>query len=138
MPGQGIENKYHLRKDAGLTYSWTASNAVLFDFHAEPEVKPANAGDSYSESYECNDVNGAKESHGTLIAPNTGIHGWFWENTSGEAVKLKLVTAGFYDWIYHSDEFGVVKLKPTNVDSLPSHPQVPMKMCLNSRVALSS
>jgi len=125
MPGQGIEIKYHLKKGAGLVYSWTASNPVLFDFHAEPDVKPANAGDSYSESYQRDDVKGAKQSQGTLIAPSAGIHGWFWENTGSEAVKLKLVTAGFYDWIYHSDEFGVTKLKPTSVNSLASHPQVP-------------
>jgi hypothetical protein len=99
--GDGVEIKYHMEKGAGMVYSWTVtpSEKVFYEFHAEPDEKPAGAGDDYYESYEKDDQVGKTESHGTFIAPNTGIHGWFWENQTGVPVTVKLVTAGFYDYI---------------------------------------
>jgi hypothetical protein len=99
--GDGVEIKYHMEKGAGMVYSWTATpkELIFYEFHAEPDVKPAGAGDDYYESYEKDDQVGKSDSHGTFIAPNTGIHGWFWENQTGVPVTIKLVTAGFYDYI---------------------------------------
>ena len=100
--GEGVEIKYHMEKGAGMVYSWIVSPAnekVFYEFHAEPDEKPAGAGEDYYESYELDDQVGKSESHGTFIAPNTGIHGWFWENATGVPVTVKLVTAGFYDYI---------------------------------------
>jgi len=126
-PGEGMEIKYHLAKGAGLIYSWTATGVVLFDFHAEPDVKPSGEerNEEYFESYDTEDVAGKDQAHGTLIAPSTGIHGWYWENASTETIKLKLVSSGFYDWIFHSRDDEKVKLKPTDAYSLPSHPALP-------------
>jgi hypothetical protein len=126
-PGEGMEIKYHLAKGAGLIYSWTASGVVLFDFHAEPDVRPPGEeqNDEYFESYDTQDVEGNREAHGTLIAPTTGIHGWYWENASAETVSIKLVSSGFYDWIFHSRDDEKAKLKPTDAYSLPSHPALP-------------
>ena len=42
---------------------------------------------------------GITQSNGTFTAPSTGIEGWFWDNESGDEVTVKLVTAGFYDYI---------------------------------------
>jgi hypothetical protein len=99
--GDGVEIKYHMEKGAGMVYSWTATpkEMIFYEFHAEPDVKPAGASEDYYESYEKDDQVGTSESHGTFIAPNTGIHGWFWENQTGVPVTIKLVTAGFYDYI---------------------------------------
>jgi hypothetical protein len=99
--GQGVEIKYHMEKGAGMVYSWTATpkELIFYEFHAEPDEKPAGASEDYYESYEKDDQVGVSESHGTFIAPNTGIHGWFWENQTGVPVTIKLVTAGFYDYI---------------------------------------
>jgi hypothetical protein len=126
-PGEGMEIKYHLAKGAGLIYSWTASGVVLFDFHAEPDVKPRGEeqNDEYFESYDTQDVAGNREAHGTLVAPTSGIHGWYWENASAETVKINLVSSGFYDWILHSRDDEKARLKPTDADSLPSHPALP-------------
>lgn len=123
-PGEGMEIKYHLAKGAGLVYSWTATSAVLFDFHAEPDTKPTGEeqNDEYFESYDTQDVAGEDQAHGTLIAPSTGIHGWYWENAGVETVKIKLVSSGFYDWIFHSRDDEKTRLKPTDPYSLPAHP----------------
>jgi hypothetical protein len=97
-PGEGMEIKYHMQKGAGLVYSWKSTGKVLFEFHGEPDQKPAGAVEDYYESYK-NDTQGNDHSHGTFLAPSTGIHGWFWDNESGEPVTVNLVSSGFYDYI---------------------------------------
>ena len=127
-PFEGMEIKYHMRKGAGLVYSWTASAPVLYDFHGQPDVAPPDApksDDDYFESYEHDDGAGTRDFHGTLVAPSTGIQGWFWENPSGEAVRIKLIAAGFFDWIYQNRDDQHSKLKPMDPDSIASHPEVP-------------
>jgi hypothetical protein len=125
-PGEGMEIKYNMRKGAGLTYSWTASATLFYEFHGEPDVKPAGKeGTDYYESYDLDDKKGKAESHGTFLAPSTGIHGWFWENKSDKAVNVKLVTAGFYDWISQNRKDKHTALKPMDPYALPSHPKVP-------------
>lgn len=126
-PGEGVEIKYHLAKGAGLVYSWAATSVVLFDFHAEPDVRPAGEerNEEYFESYDTRDVAGGNHAHGTLIAPTTGIHGWYWQNASAETVQIKLVASGFYDWIFHGRDDEKTRLKPTDSYSLPSHPALP-------------
>jgi hypothetical protein len=98
-PGEGMEIKYNMKKGGGLIYSWSAEQPLLFEFHGQPNVRPPDSSRDYFESYELGDKVGKRESHGTFVAPSTGIHGWYWQNTSAEPVKLKLVSAGFYDWI---------------------------------------
>jgi hypothetical protein len=125
-PGEGMEIKYNMKKGAGLVYSWTASAALPFEFHGEPDVKPAGKeGTDYYESYELDDKTGKRESHATFVAPSTGIHGWFWENKSDKPVTLKLVSAGFFDWISQNRKNKHTALKPTDPYSLPSHPKIP-------------
>ena len=125
-PGEGMEIKYNMRKGAGLTYSWTASATLFYEFHGEPDVKPAGKeGTDYFESYDLDDKKGKSESHGTFLAPSTGIHGWFWENKSGKPVTLKLVSAGFFDWITQNRKNKHTAFKPIDVESLPSHPKLP-------------
>jgi hypothetical protein len=122
-----MEIKYHMQKSAGLVYSWTASAPVLYDFHGQPDVAPpgAQTDDDYFESYSREDVSGKGQFHGTLVAPTTGIHGWYWENTSAESVEIKIVAAGFYDWVYQNRDEQKTRLRPTDADSLPVHPKVP-------------
>jgi hypothetical protein len=124
-PGEGMEIKYNMRKGAGLTYSWTASATLFYEFHGEPDVKPAGKeGTDYFESYDLDDKKGKAQAHGTFVAPSTGIHGWFWENKSDKPVNLKLVSAGFYDWIMQNRKDKHTALKPMDPYALPSHPKV--------------
>ena len=125
-PGEGMEIKYNMKKGAGLVYSWTTSAPVSFEFHGEPDIKPAGKeGTDYYESYELDDKKGRDQSHGTFVAPSTGIHGWFWENKSDKPVTLKLTSAGFFDWITQNRKNKHTALKPIDVDTLPRHPKLP-------------
>ena len=77
-----------------MVYSWKANGKVMFEFHGEPDQKP---NPDYYDSYELDDKVGKDQSHGSFIAPSTGIHGWFWENKGDKNVELKLTVAGFFD-----------------------------------------
>ncbi len=125
-PGEGTEIKYNMKKGSGLIYSWTASDKLLFEFHGEPNVKPAGKeGTDYYETYELDDQVGKDQGHGTFVAPTSGIHGWFWENKTGKEVNIKLVSAGFYDWIFQNVKNKETALKTMDPDIIPSHPKVP-------------
>jgi hypothetical protein len=125
-PGKGMEIKYNMKKGAGLIYSWTASDKLLFEFHGEPNVKPAGKeGTDYYETYEIDNQVGQSERNGTFIAPSSGIHGWFWENKTPNEVTLKVVSAGFYDWIFQNINDKETALKTTDLSVIPSHPKVP-------------
>jgi hypothetical protein len=89
-PSEGMEYKYRLDKGQALLYSWVASVPVSYEAHAEPDSGPRG----YAQSYEKGaDRRGAS---GTLTAPFTGIHGWFWENPTSEPITVRLSTAGHY------------------------------------------
>jgi len=125
-PGEGMEIKYNMKKGAGLLYSWTTSAPVFFEFHGEPDVKPAGKeGTDYYESYELNDKQARDQAHGTFLAPSTGIHGWFWENKSDKPVTLKLRSSGYFDWVSQNRKNKHTALKPIDIESLPSHPKLP-------------
>lgn len=94
--GEGIEVKTHLAKGATLIYTWKTKNAekINHDFHGEP----VNAKENEFESFILE--NGVSESRGTLVAPFTGVHGWYWENNTSGPVTVQLRTSGFYSDIF--------------------------------------
>jgi len=91
IPARGDkEYKLSIEKGASLTYTWKTDNDKLFfDFHGEP------AGDTtgFFQSYK---KNTASESTGTLSAPFTGTHGWYWKNNSASPVTVMLDVEGQY------------------------------------------
>ena len=114
-----------MKKGAGLIYSWTASDKLQFEFHGDPNVKPAGReGTDYYETYEL-DNQGKDQFHGTFVAPSSGVHGWFWENKTPNEVTIKLVSAGFYDWIFQNRNDKQSALKPMDPGAVPGHPTVP-------------
>lgn len=90
--GEGLEVKTRLAKGATLIYAWKTSNAekVNHDFHGEP----VNAKEDEFESFILED--GVSQSQGSLIAPFTGLHGWYWKNTTSAPVTVVLKASGFY------------------------------------------
>lgn len=99
-PDEGMEIKYNMQKGAGLIFSWKANAKLAYEFHGEPDKKPeGKGGTDYYESYDLDDKEGKDQVHATFVAPSTGVHGWFWQNKTQEPVTLKLVSAGFYDWL---------------------------------------
>ena len=90
-PGQFVEYKYRLDKGEALLYSWKASGPVNLDFHAEPDGGPRG----YAQSYETKQ--GVTQASGTMIAPFSGIHGWYWQNTGSQDVTVTLTSSGYYN-----------------------------------------
>ena len=39
----------------------------------------------------------ASEASGTLTAPFSGIHGWYWENVGDQEITVTLTSAGYYN-----------------------------------------
>jgi hypothetical protein len=103
-PQQGMEYKYRLDKGEALLYSWKATGPVNYEFHAEPDGAPRG----YAQTYE--KVDRKTDASGTLTAPFSGIHGWYWENTGDQEVTVTLTTAGFYN-LSHEFRGGSVQNK---------------------------
>jgi hypothetical protein len=112
-PGEGIEIKYNMKKGAGLIFSWKATGTIQYEFHGEPDKKPeGKEGTDYYETYDLDDKVGKDQGHGTFLAPSTGIHGWFWHNTTKEPVTVNLVSAGFYDWLTQNRDNKYTTIEP--------------------------
>src|SRR5262249_1316149 len=90
-PRDFMEYKYRLDKGEALLYSWSASTSVNYEFHAEPDGAPRG----YAETYEKKPT--TAHAAGTLTAPFSGIHGWYWENKGDQELKIVLSAAGFYN-----------------------------------------
>lgn len=90
--GQGLEVKTLLAKGAPLIYSWKTKNGekISTDFHGEPENAKNNEFESYIEEKL------VSESKGSVIAPFTGTHGWYWLNETDKPVTVVLQASGFY------------------------------------------
>ena len=87
---EGIEYKYRLDKGEALLYSWKASGPVNVEFHAEPDGAPRGYAQSYEKSQ-------GSQASGTLTAPFSGIHGWYWENVGDQPITVTLTSAGYYN-----------------------------------------
>lgn len=88
-PGQETEIKAIMDTAQVIVYSWKAQGgAVYTDFHGhEPD-----AGDAFVR-YE--EQQSGAEGHGSLVAPFSGEHGWFWQNISEQPVTITLEVTGY-------------------------------------------
>lgn len=86
-----VEYKAHMQAGDTVIYSWSSPQPLYVDFHGEPYTYPDDPVVRYRE------VDGADSGHGRVTASFPGMHGWFWLNTSDEAVVVELKVAGFYD-----------------------------------------
>jgi hypothetical protein len=98
--GSGGEVEYMIQMKAGETvvYSWEvqgipSAQAFMTEFHGHTEPVGGRGDLMFYEKGP-----GAKTS-GSLIAPWTGIHGWYWENKNEAAVTVRLRMAGFYELV---------------------------------------
>lgn len=90
-PRQWVEYKYRLDKGEALLYSWKTTAPVNVDFHAEPDGGPRG----YAQTYET--MQAATAASGTMTAPFSGIHGWYWENTTDQEITVALTSSGYYN-----------------------------------------
>jgi len=96
QPSEGMEFKYHMEKGAVMVYTWKADPLVPvpYEFHGEPD-NPTKKGEY--ESYDLDDKAGKPRASGSFTAPFTGIHGWYWKNSTSSPVTIQLTSAGFYN-----------------------------------------
>lgn len=104
-PREWVEYKYRLGKGDALLYSWKATGSVDYELHGEPDGAPRGYADTYDKQTARN------QAAGTLIAPSSGIHGWYWENRSAQPVTVTLATAGFYKMSYEFHDGAGTKTK---------------------------
>lgn len=87
------EYKTKLGRGEPLFYRWRVrqGSKVYFEFHGEPAA--GRWPKDYFESYEKGEGTGGQ---GSLLAPFTGIHGWYWVNLSEKPVTIDVDLVGYY------------------------------------------
>lgn len=94
QPYEYVEYKYHLAQHATMLYSWTASAALIQDFHGErASAGNEEQGTSEEQSY---DKQNRRQANGSFAAPFAGIHGWYWENPGSDPITIRLTSSGYY------------------------------------------
>jgi hypothetical protein len=88
-PGQQTEIKAVMDAAQVILYSWKANGEVYTDFHGH---EPA-AGEAFVR-YE--EQQSGHEGFGSLVAPFSGEHGWFWLNISEQPVTIELDFTGYH------------------------------------------
>jgi hypothetical protein len=89
------EIKAVLGKAKAIVYSWKVEGGTVYvDFHGHDPAK----GDDYWVRYEeAGQEEGVTSRSGSLVAPFAGEHGWYWLNTSEEAITIELTVTGYFD-----------------------------------------
>jgi hypothetical protein len=95
-----LEYKVKMKQGDTVVYSWEVRQQLpspdffYSEFHGHTEPPPGQRGDVtfYRKA------TGLKES-GAMIAPFTGIHGWYLQNQSEIPVTVRLRIAGFYELV---------------------------------------
>lgn len=88
--GRGVEYKFAMTQFKKMEYQWqTDGTELFFDLHGEPEGDTTG----YYESYA---IATLTEMKGSFTTPFTGIHGWYWKNTSDKPITVKLNVSGEY------------------------------------------
>ena len=93
LPVDGsTEIKTVLNTNKVIVYSWTTDGGLAYsDFHGHsPEM--GNGFVRYVEHQE-----GATADHGSLVAPFSGEHGWYWLNLSSDPITISLTVSGYFD-----------------------------------------
>ena len=74
-----------------MLFQWAASSGtVSFDMHG-------NAVDAAEDDFTSFWLGkGESQAAGTFEAPFSGLHGWYWENESDQAITITLELEGYY------------------------------------------
>jgi hypothetical protein len=88
-----FEYKAYVNRGESLLYRWRVKEGsqVYFEFHGQPTE--GKWPDEYYESYEKGESSGGQ---GSMVAPFTGEHGWYWLNLSEKPVTIVVELAGYY------------------------------------------
>jgi hypothetical protein len=104
LGGHGeIEWKATVARGDGLVYRWSVreGTAVHFELHGEPTEGRWPKG--FYESYELGEAKGGQ---GSMVAPFTGHHGWYFVNLGNTPITVDVELVGYYA------DFGPVTAPP--------------------------
>lgn len=91
QPGKATEIKVVLDAGQVVLYAWHAAGGDVYtDFHGH---EPDAADDAFVR-YE--EQQSGTRGNGSLVAPFTGEHGWYWLNISDGPVDVVLKVSGYY------------------------------------------
>jgi hypothetical protein len=97
LPAKGkTEVKAVMTVNKVIVYTWKTDKAVVYvDFHGHsPDWKNKKAFVRYLEAKK-----GVAVDSGSLVAPFSGEHGWYWENRQDHPVTITLTVTGYHDAI---------------------------------------
>ena len=96
--GEQTEYKAIMQQGDALVYHWQLDHGetVYTDFHADPGENAEGYPEMYYIRYAESE---AAESSGSLVAPFTGNHGWYWLNIEEEPITIRLEVHGYYDQV---------------------------------------
>jgi hypothetical protein len=100
--GAETEIKMVMREGKVAVYDWEVDEGIVYSqFHGHtPEF-----GDDFWVEYR-EDQQGAERGQGSLVAPFSGEHGWYWVNLEDHTVTITLTVTGYVDdMIDYSDAF---------------------------------
>jgi len=98
VPGYSdFEYSINMEKDDAIVYTWTADMAApeLVDVEFHGHTDPVD-GKCLLMFYK---VHNEGKGNGTMTAPYTGGHGWYFNNRGEQDVLVKLHVSGFYSEI---------------------------------------
>jgi hypothetical protein len=98
-PDLGTEIKAIMDPAQVIIYSWTSDHDVYTDFHGHDP----SAGEGFVR-YE--EQQSGHEGHGSLVAPFSGEHGWYWLNLSDKPTTITLKITGYFRDI---KDYGVIR-----------------------------
>ncbi|QDZ09767.1 hypothetical protein [Devosia ginsengisoli] len=88
-----LEYKISMQEGDIVSYAWTASEPLHYEFHGHSVIVP----DQPVTDVHWYRIDDAATSYGTLVAPMTGIHGWYMLNPSFDrTIEIELKLAGHY------------------------------------------
>ena len=80
-----------------IIYSWSIDKGIVYtDFHADPSENTEQYPDEYFIRYRESET---ASSSGSMVAPFSGNHGWYWLNIEEHPIQVTLDVAGFYSEI---------------------------------------
>ncbi len=93
--GEELEYKVAMPKGASYVYSWEVTGiADPEEFYSEFHGHTVADGKAMTVA-EYRKATGTSD-HGMLVAPFTGVHGWYFQNQSEKPVTIRVKLSGFY------------------------------------------
>jgi hypothetical protein len=92
QPTERTEIKAVMQQDQVLMYQWVSSAPVYVDFHGHDP-------DDDSYWYRYREQEQGMNSFGSLVAPVSGEHGWYYRNDTDAEIVIDLRVSGYFEQV---------------------------------------